>query len=190
MKYKFVPWSVSNNSIRNNYLTFSLKKTVCLLDTENVMDDHQKSELKTAYIFQQFKEQGENFLDSIVIEDETWALHNTPESKTQSTELRHSNSPSKNKFKPTFTVQKIIATIYWDWKGPLLVEFLPLGQTMNSVMYCKTLKKLHRDIQNIQQGLFTNTFWLLHDAPYCSCNIKSFGQIRMGYSVTPLTVPI
>jgi hypothetical protein len=35
------------------------------------------------------------------------------------------------------------ATVSWDRKGPLLVDFLPRGGTINAAAYCETLKRLH-----------------------------------------------
>lgn len=48
-------------------------------------------------------------------------------------------------------------------KGPLLVEFLPRGQTITAATCCKTLEKLRRAIQNKQRGMLTKRVCLLHD---------------------------
>jgi hypothetical protein len=53
------------------------------------------------------------FLDHIVTGDETWVSHFTPESKRQSLEWHHPQSPSKpRKFKQTFSTRKIMATVF------------------------------------------------------------------------------
>jgi len=44
-----------------------------------------------------------------------------------------------------------------------LVEFLPQGTTINSAVYCETLKKLRRAIQNERRGRLSATILLLHD---------------------------
>jgi len=44
-----------------------------------------------------------------------------------------------------------------------LVEFLPQGTTINSAVYCETLKKLRRAIQNKMRGMLSATILLLHD---------------------------
>jgi len=43
--------------------------------------------------------EGDSFLDHIITSDETWCHHYELESKRQSMEWRHVNSPSKKKFK-------------------------------------------------------------------------------------------
>ena len=44
-----------------------------------------------------------------------------------------------------------------------MVEFLPQGTTINSAVYCETLKKLRRAIQNKRRGMLGATILLLHD---------------------------
>jgi hypothetical protein len=58
---------------------------------------------------------------------------------------------------------KIMATIYWNWKGVLLVDFTPHGTTINTAAYCETLKGLRHPIQNTRRGLLTRSFCLLHN---------------------------
>ncbi|GFW89030.1 mariner Mos1 transposase [Trichonephila clavipes] len=41
-----------------------------------------------------------------------------------------------------------MCTVFWDIKGILLIDFLPRGQTINAAVYCETLRKLRRAIQN------------------------------------------
>ena len=45
----------------------------------------------------------------------------------------------------------------------LLVEFLPQDTTINSAVYCETLKKLRHAIQNKRRGMLSATILLLHD---------------------------
>jgi histone-lysine N-methyltransferase SETMAR len=102
-------------------------------------------------------------LSHIVTGDETWVSHITPESKQQSLLWKHTGSPKTKKFKQTFSTRKIMCTIFWDRQGVLLVEFLPQGTTINSAVYCETLKKLRRAIQNKRHGMLSATILLLHD---------------------------
>jgi len=44
-----------------------------------------------------------------------------------------------------------------------LVEFFPQGTTINSAVYCETLKKMRRAIQNKRRGMLSATILLLHD---------------------------
>ena len=76
---------------------------------------------------------------------------------------RHTSSPSAKKFKTTISAKKIMASVFWDCQGIILIEYLPQGETINSARYCETLKKLRRAIQNKRRGMLTKGVCLLHD---------------------------
>ncbi|XP_018564185.1 histone-lysine N-methyltransferase SETMAR-like [Anoplophora glabripennis] len=110
-----------------------------------------------------YDEGGEEFLTQIVTGDETWVSYDTPESKRQSMEWRHTSSPAKVKPKQILTPRKMMCTVFWDWKGILLIDFLPRGQTIKADAYCETLRKLRRAIQNKRRGLLSKGVVFLHD---------------------------
>ena len=59
--------------------------------------------------------------------------------------------------------KKMMATVFWDHKGILLMEFMAPGTTITSEVFCETLNKLHRSIQNKQRGMLTKGVVLLHN---------------------------
>jgi hypothetical protein len=71
---------------------------------------------------QAFLERNEDFN---VTGDETWVSHHTPENKRQSVQWHYTHPPTAKKFKTSPSNQKIMATFFWDRKGPLLFNFLP-----------------------------------------------------------------
>jgi len=56
-----------------------------------------------------------------------------------------------------------MATVFWDRKGVLLIEFMEPGTTVTSETYCETLKKLCRAIENKRRGMLTSGVVLLRD---------------------------
>jgi hypothetical protein len=56
-----------------------------------------------------------------------------------------------------------MATFFENGKGVLMVEFMQQWTTMTSEVYCKTLKELHRAIQNITCRMLMSGAMLLHD---------------------------
>ena len=80
------------------------------------------------------------FLDSIVTTDETWVHYFTPESKRSSMQWRHPESPKPKKAKTTFSAGKVMATIFWDSKGVLYVDFLTERRTINAEYYSALLE--------------------------------------------------
>ena len=59
--------------------------------------------------------------------------------------------------------KKIMASIFLDRKGILLVDVMPPGATINAVAYCDTLTRLRRAIQNKRRGVLSRGVCLLHD---------------------------
>lgn len=106
---------------------------------------------------------GAAFLESIVTGDETWVHHFTPESKQASMSWKHPWSPPLKKFKVTQSAGKIMATVFWDHLGVLLVEFLPKGHNINAEMYCTTLKRLKHEIRRKRPDRNADDIHLLHD---------------------------
>jgi histone-lysine N-methyltransferase SETMAR len=127
--------------------------------------NHRKNCTGAALMFlEHYHRDGDKFLDHTATRDETWVSHFTPDIKRQSLEWHHPRSPTKpRKFKHTLSTRKIMATVFWDWKDVLLVEFMPQGTTINAEAYCVTLRWLRHIIQNRWQGLLSRQMMLLHD---------------------------
>ncbi|GFW56834.1 histone-lysine N-methyltransferase SETMAR [Trichonephila clavipes] len=117
-------------------------------------EEHKLKRIACALDFlDRYHKEGDQFLERIVTGDETWVSHITPESKRQSMEWCHTNSPVRVK----------------------------QGTTINAAAYCATLTKLRRAIQNKRRGLLTSGVLLLYDnaRPHSAINtqnlIRSFG---------------
>jgi histone-lysine N-methyltransferase SETMAR len=64
---------------------------------------------------------GESFLSQIVTGVEAWTHHFEPETKRQSVEWHHPTSP-RRKFMVIPSPGKVMATIFWDAEGVILVH--------------------------------------------------------------------
>jgi hypothetical protein len=67
--------------------------------------------------------------------DETWLYHYDLETKQQSTEWRHSVSPRLKKFRVQKSAGKVLALIFWDQDGILLIDYPPKGLIINAEFY-------------------------------------------------------
>ena len=56
-----------------------------------------------------------------------------------------------------------MATVFWDHKGVLSVDFMERGTTINAGSYCATLERLRAAIKRKRPGLLTTGVLLLHD---------------------------
>lgn len=125
---------------------------------------HKDARLEAARcFFQLLDDEGDELYSRIVTGDETWVHHSTPETKQQSMAWTPPGEKAPQKAKRGLSAGKIMATVFWDAKGVLLVEYLPRGQTINAERYSETLLKLKTRIKRKRPGLLTDQVLLMHD---------------------------
>lgn len=110
-----------------------------------------------------FNQDPEDFMARLVTGDETWLYQWDPETKQQSMQWRHSDSPPPKKFKTQRSARKVMATIFWDAKGILLIDYLDIGSTITGQYYAHVIKKLRQAIVEKRRGMVTRGVLLLHD---------------------------
>jgi len=110
-----------------------------------------------------YVQEGDEFLDSNVTGDETRVFQNTPESKQHSLLWCHIHAPRNKNINTSISGKKIMASVFCDRKGILLVDFMPPGATINAAAYCDTLTWLRWAIQNKRRGMLSHGMYLLHD---------------------------
>jgi len=89
-----------------------------------------------------FRRDPNYFLSRLVTMDKTWLYHYDPETKQQSMEWRHSSSPRPKKFRVQKSAGKVLASIFWDQDSILLIDYLPMGRTINAEYYSSWLVQL------------------------------------------------
>jgi len=68
--------------------------------------------------------------------NETWLYHYDPETKQQSAEWRHCGSPRPpKKFQVQKSAGKVLASIFWNQDGIILIDYLPKVKTINAEHY-------------------------------------------------------
>lgn len=121
-------------------------------------------------ILSYFEEDEEGFIGSLVTGDETFVHHYDPESKEESKQWKHSGSPTPIKFRSTPSAGKILATIFWDCEGVLMIDYLSHRATITGDYYANLLVKLREEIKKKRRGKISKRIRLLHDnaAPHRS----------------------
>ena len=84
----------------------------------------------------------DDFLLRLVTVDETWVHYYEPENKAQS---RQWVGPKKFKTQPS--AGKVMATVFWDAKGVIMLDFLPKRSTLTGVYYANLLDQLRTAIR-------------------------------------------
>jgi hypothetical protein len=96
-----------------------------------------------------FDAEGEAFLSRNITGGETWVHHFGPETKRQSMEWHHPQSPRNKKFKTAPSTGKVMVTVFWDWDGVILVDVIPRGATINSEAYINALNKFKKRFRQV-----------------------------------------
>jgi hypothetical protein len=72
---------------------------------------------------------------------ETWVHYFTPESKRASKQWKHTHSPTPKIAKAIYSAGKIMATVFWDSKGIIHLDFLTSQKTINAQYYSTLLNE-------------------------------------------------
>ncbi|GFO07309.1 histone-lysine N-methyltransferase SETMAR [Plakobranchus ocellatus] len=99
---------------------------------------------------------------------------------------KHPSSPVTKKFKVQSSAAKVMATVFWDAKGVILLDILPQGQCINAARYCSTLDRLKEAIRRKGPGLLRRDVLLQHDnATPHSANLTQQWLQRYGWEILP-----
>ena len=88
----------------------------------------------------------DDFLLHLVTVDETWVHYYEPENKAQSRQWVGPGSSRPKKFKTQLSAGKVMATVFWDTNGVIMLDFLPKRSTITGVYYANLLDQLKTSI--------------------------------------------
>ena len=109
------------------------------------------------------KSNPEKFFDRIVTQDEAWVHHFDRESKQRSIEWTRKESQAPRKFKAAKRSNKVMASIFWDCHGIIMIDYLEKGKTVSGKYYADELVRLRECIKKKRRGKPTKGVLLLHD---------------------------
>jgi len=100
--------------------------------------------------------------------DEIWLCHYGPQTKQKSMAWRHNGSPRPKKFRVQKSTGKILASIFRDQDGILLIGYLPNDRSINAEYYSPLLVQLEDILKEKRLGKVTKVVLFFHDnAPAC-----------------------
>ena len=130
-----------------------------------------RSELSTAILLK-IEADEDRFFDRIITGDETWVYQYDPETKQQSKLWLPRGSSGPIKFKSERSVKKVMATVFWDSEGVVLVDFLEGKKTVTGAYYVEVLRKLRAKLAKKRPGKLHRGILFHHDnAPAHSSRI-------------------
>ena len=152
------------------------------------MDFHKQARFEACSELIECHRSDKTFLSRIVTGDETWVHHYEPQLKRSSMEWRHPTSPRAKKFKSQRSAGKIMATVFWDIEGVILVDFMPKGTTINSDAYINTLRKLKAKLRRVRSHLDMSKVLLQHDNAKPHTSLKT-REVIASFGWTTVTHP-
>ena len=84
-------------------------------------------------LLKRFRSKEDDFLSRLMNVDETWVHYYEPENKAQSRQSVGPGSPRPKKFKTQPSAGKVMATVFWDAQGVIMLDFLAKKSTITYV---------------------------------------------------------
>ena len=113
------------------------------------------------------------FIKTIITGDETWVYGYDPETKFQSSQWKHPESPRPKKAWQVRSNVKVMLTCFFDSRGIVHHEYAPEGQTINKEYYLEILRRLRDAVRRKRPNMWAaKNFQLHHDnAPAHSAHV-------------------
>ena len=88
-------------------------------------------------LLKRFRSKEDDFLSRLATVDETWVHYYYPENNAQSRQSVGPGSPRPKKFKTQPSAGNVMATVFWDAQGIIMLDFLAMKSTITSAYYAK-----------------------------------------------------
>ena len=120
----------------------------------NSLNDEQMATRASVYsaLLKRFRSKEDDFLSRLVTVDETWVHYYEPENKAQSRQSVGPGSPRPQKFKTQPPSGKMMATVFWDAQGVIMLDFLAKKSTITGAYYANLLDQLRIVIREKRRG--------------------------------------
>ena len=101
------------------------------------LSDEQMATRASVYsaLLKRFLSKEDDFLSRLVTVDETWVHYYEPENKAQSRQSVRPGSPRPKKFKTQPSAGKVMATVFWEAQGVIMLDFLAKKSTIKGAYY-------------------------------------------------------
>ena len=105
------------------------------------LSDEQMATRASVYsaLLKRFRSKKDDFLSCLVTVDETWVHYYEPENKAQNRQSAGPGSPRPKKFKTKPSAGKVMATVFWDAQGVMMLDFLAKKSTITGAYYANLL---------------------------------------------------
>ena len=150
-------------------------------------DRHRRIECSKV-LLSEYNRDPVDFSKSLVTGDETWLYQWEPFGKTQSMEWVERGKPAPVQCRQQSGTSKVLATIFWDIEGVVMIDYCPPNTTITGAYYAQLMSKLRNEIKTKRRGKLSRGIRLLHDnAPPHKSHIAQAAIAECGFN--PLSHP-
>jgi histone-lysine N-methyltransferase SETMAR len=110
-----------------------------------------------------FRSNKAEFLRRFITMDETWVHHFTPETKQQSKQWTARGESAPKKANAVESAGKVMASVFWDARGIIFIDYLQKGKTINGEYYANLLQRLSDEIKEKRPHLAKKKVLFHHD---------------------------
>ncbi|XP_068201628.1 histone-lysine N-methyltransferase SETMAR-like [Palaemon carinicauda] len=96
-----------------------------------------------------------SFMNTIITGDKSWVYGYDPETKSQSSQWKHSTSPRPKKACQVHSYVKVMLTVFFNSHGVVHHEYAPQGQTITKEYYRDVLHRLHDAVRRKRPELWS-----------------------------------
>ena len=119
--------------------------------------------------------------------DESWIYCYEPETKRQSSQWKHADSPRPEKARQSKSTHKILMIPFFDSTGMIYMQWVPTGQTVNKEYYAEVLRGFRKRFRRKRPALFKSGQWYFHlyNAPVHNSILVTNYLTKMGIKTVP-----
>jgi len=115
--------------------------------------DQKRTRMKISeQCLERFNKNKTDFVRRLITMDETWIHHYTSESK-QSKQRTEAGCLAPKKTRSVPFAGKVMASVFWDAEGILLIDYLEKGKTITGEYYSSLLTRLDEKSREKRPGL-------------------------------------
>ncbi|XP_070394043.1 uncharacterized protein [Dermacentor albipictus] len=103
-----------------------------------------------------------DFMNTINTGDESWVYEYDTETKSQSSQWKHSTSPRPKKARQVRSNVKVMLTAFFDFRGVVQHEYAPQGQTIPKEYYRDVLRRRRDAVRRKRPELWPTGNWRIH----------------------------
>ena len=151
------------------------------------LSDEQMATRASVYsaMLKRFRSKEDDFLSRLVTVDETWVHYYEPENKAQSCQSVGPGSPRAKKFKTQPSAGKVMAIVFWDAQGVIMLDFLAKKSTITVAYYANLLDQLRTVIREKRRGKLSKVILLNRTMRVNTCKIAMDAAERNVYELIP-----